>query len=800
MGLASRFDQLQMKLPRQILKVVVRLVFLCLLSVAIGFTVNAFLDLKKVQNDIRYRIPENTIWAAAQGEIELSRTLSRLAPIAFGAKPDGDKGLMRQFDLLWSRALIFKTGSLAKSLEKVPAQRAVFERYYAALEEADKLIRAAVEGDAFAGKRILEILTPHRDGLRSLTMESLNADRHEREKLSADHDLLQAQLQRFGSATIALLMLLLIFLILAERRSRHLLEDANQSRASLLQARELSEAQAERMKLLARKATAASGAKSEFLAMMSHDIRTPLNAIIGLSELLLKQGSSGEENRMIGTILRASEGLLTLINDILDLTRLEAGKLPLKPSAFSLSKLADEVREVAEVLADANGNRVVVKIDRALPDRLIGDRDRIRQVLLNLVGNANKFTHNGDVDLSLYMLGEDETKYSVRFAVSDTGCGISSEMQDRLFQPFEKGEDADEFRGGSTGLGLAISERLVQLMGGKIQFASAPGNGTVFSFDLDLEADCEVAIPAKLSKLEKSESFDIEGKRVLIADDTPANLMVACKMFETFGALIETAENGEVAIALGQESHFDLVVLDVQMPGKDGIEALKALKGASVNSDAVYVALTAQSFARDRERLLKAGFDHYLGKPVRLADIKDLLQAIEETRKALAVSGFTNDEASEHAELLPSLQDQSEKEQMAGLDIAFLKGLREDLDYPTLINLVNQVHNEMENALPALELGMKAGDGEQVRKVAHKIAGLLDQFGISTAAKTAREIENDPSAEQGREAMESLVSLSREGLAGLRDFINSQQPPSETAHPQDAEDNRNDSMLGKRVA
>ena len=794
MGLAGWFDRIQMTGVGNTIRVAVRLCFLAVFALAIGFTVNAWRDLKDVQDRIRYRIPENTIWAATQSEIELSRMLSELAPLAYGAKSVDGRKLALQFDLMWSRAMIYNKGTLAEAIRQDREQSKIYAAYFAALEASDDILDEVVAGKADAAARMLAILSPHRDKLRSLTLESLNTDRIERETLSADNDLLQTQLSRFGAASIVLLILLLVYLIHSERRARHLLEDANQSRSSLLREREHSEAQAERMKLLARKATTASGAKSEFLAMMSHDIRTPLNAIIGLSELLLKQKEQGEESRMLGTILRASEGLLTLINDILDLTRLEAGKLPLKLGAFSLATLAQDVAEVAAVLAKENGNRMQVIIDPSLPETMVGDSDRIRQVLLNLVGNANKFTTNGDVDLSMEAAGPVGETCTVRFAVSDNGSGISAKMQEKLFQPFEKGENAQNVRAGSTGLGLAISERLVQLMGGSIRFESAQGNGSVFSFDLVLE-NAGVSQPVAADHcVAISSSVDFSGKEVLIADDVPANLMVARKMFETFGARISVAESGQGAISLGRAKRFDLVVLDVQMPGTDGVAAMQALRSEGPCRDAVFIALTAQSFARDRKRLLNAGFDHYLGKPVRLAEIAELLAEISNTR---LVSGLVDDSSETPAleldvEEISPANPEGDAQADAGsyLDIDFLSELIEDLDHDTLIALINQVHNEMDTSLPVLKQGVIAGQDEDVRKTAHKIAGLLDQFGMSAAAQSARNIEHSPAPASNGQEVELLMTLSRIGLNALRDHVDSKMGMKENTESADSENSR----------
>lgn len=761
-----------------IFNVLLRVAFLAAFALAIGFTSKTWFELGDVQERMRYRVSENTIWAATQSEMELSRMLSLLAPQAFGGQPVAGPLLARQFDRMWNRAMVYNGGALAEAIRNNETQYRIYKAYFAALEASDDMLEAVVKGDAKTAASMFETLAPHAETLRSLTLESLNVDRREREALSADNDLLQNQLSQFGAASIVLLVMLLVFLIRAERRSRHLLEDANQSRSSLMLEREHSQAQAQRMKMLARKATAASGAKSEFLAMMSHDIRTPLNAIIGLSELLLKDREPGEESRMIGTILRASEGLLTLINDILDLTRLEAGKLPLKLDAFSPRILAQDVLEVASVLAEKNGNQMLVTIDPAVPASLLGDSDRIRQVLLNLVGNANKFTTHGKVELRMDCTSpvedRDAASCKLRFLVSDTGSGISGEMQEKLFQPFEKGENARHVRGGSTGLGLAISERIVKLMGGHIGFSSEEGKGSVFSFELELDLIGSMKEVMQKKQTDKAAIADLSGRKILIADDVPANLMVARKMFETFGADISTAAGGEEAINLGRQEWFDLVVLDVQMPGTDGVAAMQALRREGVNPGAVYIALTAQSFARDRKRLLDVGFDHYLGKPVRLAEIAGLLENVHHG------SQETDRVQQAQSAPLPMAEERDGPENAAGneairqpapLNIPFIEDLLEDMDYQTFNTLISQVHNEMDNVLPELEHGIELGEDEAVRKAAHKIAGLLDQFGVSAAAHSARTIELSPAPASAGDEVETLIALSRHGLNALREMI-----------------------------
>ncbi len=738
---------------------VVRFGLVCVIAVLLGFSANAYLALTDVQNRIRYRIPENTIWAHAQGEIELSRLIAAISPIAHGSSDFDSSAIMLQLDIVWSRVNLFTKGTLAESLAAMPGQRATLDAYIAALETADSHVKAAATGNRAAALEILTVLTPHVDSLRRLTMASLTADRSEREKLSADYDLLQEQLSQFGSAAAVLLILLLGFLIHAERRSTQLLADANATRASLDEARRRSEAQAINMERLARRATAASGAKSEFLAMMSHDIRTPLNAIIGLSELLLDGATDDvETKRMHATILRASEGLLALINDILDLTRLEAGKLELNPVAFSPAVLAEEVREVTAVLARQQNNQMLVHIDENLPGVVVGDSERIRQILLNLTGNANKFTTNGIVALGVKVVGQRDGAVSIRFSVRDSGKGISAELRARLFKPFEQGEDARDVRGGSTGLGLAISERLAHLMGSSIKVESEPDKGSAFSFEVDLATTSVTLAPQAIGG---SNIRRLDGVRVLVVDDTKANLMVARKMFENLGAKVVTADSGQAAIRIGLSRPFDLIVLDIQMPDTDGITVMHALRDGGVDAATRFIALTAQSFPRDRERLLHSGFDAYVSKPVRLAELSEIASGLVGSLR----HGAPQDRTGDNTDVASASVRNAEA---AAINPGLIDDLTRDVGPEAMTVLVNQVQIEAEEAFLQLSAIASGNDAEGLRKIAHKLAGMLDQFGMSVAAAEARLLEHGSAPEASPQAVEALIEASRTGLAGLR--------------------------------
>ncbi|MFP1633369.1 ATP-binding protein [Zhengella sp. ZM62] len=738
---------------------VARYLVLGCLALLLASTANAYLALNDVQQRITYRIPENTIWAAAQSEVELARTLAKLAPRAAGLKPVDPLPLNVQFDLLMSRASLYESGVLAQALREDAVLSEAFNAFAADLEAADRLLPAASAGDADAAARMRDLLAPHRATLRKLAMTSLKSDRAERQELAKNHELLQQQLSRFGTAAAILLALMLGYLIHGERRARLLLVSANLARENLEEARERSEKQAEQMRLLARKATTASQAKSDFLAMMSHDIRTPLNAIIGLSDVMEREETDLGKRKQIATVLKASEGLLALINDILDLSRLEAGKLRLEPVAFSPAELVREVMEVTAVLAARNRNRMSVSINPDMPETMIGDRGRIRQVLMNLVGNANKFTRNGDVVIVLDCAGHRNGNGLVRFAVSDNGEGISETLRTRLFQPFEQGENSRNAHEGSSGLGLAISDRLVRLMGGRIVVDSTPGEGAVFAFDIELAVG-ETAEAGGIPNPGEPR-LDLRGKQVLVVDDTAASLLVAQTMFTRFGAQVETAGSGEEAVELARVNAYDLVVLDVQMPGMDGPSAMKAMKREGASGSAMFAALTAQSFPRDRERLLRAGFDAYVSKPVRMRDIESALaplfdgeaQAVVQNGPAPHAAPFSDEDA---------------------LDAVFLQTMREDVGEMTMQVLVNQIETEIEASLCQLEDASTRADGAAARKAAHKLAGLLGQFAIRNAAGLARALETETGDIPDSGAVARVAVAARAGVRALRAHLDRQ--------------------------
>ena len=362
---------------------------------------------------------------------------------------------------------------------------------------------------------------------------------------------------------------------------------------------------------------AALAARKAFLATMSHEIRTPMNGVLGMAELLDDSRLSADQRRMVGVIRSSGHGLLQILNDILDLSKLEAGRMVREAVPYRPGPLVEDVVELLRHGDLSAGVTLSAQLDLPEDAVLVGDPARLRQVLLNLVGNAVKFTRQGRIDVQVRWSGG-----RLACAVVDTGPGIAADVQTRLFEPFEQADASTGRRHGGTGLGLAISRRLVTLMGGELGLDSTLGEGSTFHFTVDAPAhtgDCLPVAPALPSDEEIRAAA-----RVLLVDDNPVNLTVARAMLDRFGCNVTAARSGDEALALWEDGSFDLVFMDVQMPGMDGLEATRQLRaqGATVP----VLALTAGVTQEERGLCRTAGMDAIVAKPITLDGMRDALQ------------------------------------------------------------------------------------------------------------------------------------------------------------------------------
>jgi PAS domain S-box-containing protein len=512
-----------------------------------------------------------------------------------------------------------------------------------------------------------------------------------------------------------------------------------------------------------REAEANAMAKENFLANMSHEIRTPMNGVLGMAGLLAKTPLDAQQRQYLDTILASGRNLLAVLNDVLDMAKISAGKLELEQIAFDLGK---SVRTAAQTLAYRAAEKgLAFDIQPlVLPEPVVvSDPYRLNQVLLNLLSNAIKFTEHGSVTLGADVLTDTPEAVTICFWVRDTGIGIPVEKQQQIFENFTQAYTDTTRRFGGTGLGLAISRSLVEQLGGKLELSSIPKQGSWFTFTLTLPkaADQQVAPTPPLPDYQR-----LQGARVLLAEDSAVNRQLTTLILKNWGIAVDSAVNGPNALALFQARVYDAVLMDIQMPGMSGLEVTEAIRQSTdpARASIPIIALTANAFRADRERYLQAGMNDCLTKPFEETDLYQKLVAqlfpVTNHLPAAVPTTAAAPSAAESTEVAASLFDLSQLERNAHGNQEFMR------------RMIEVFLAEVPVAANDLQTAAAAKDWLALTTLAHKLKSTLKLFHITAAFEHLLALEDPTTAPEARQvAAQSLGSLLKRVCASLQQTV-----------------------------
>lgn len=663
------------------------------------------------QENLTQSLREDTAWVVYKLDRDAVQLLNHLLAVTRGPlTPAAHDELNLRFELLYSRITLLNEGEVSTLLQEIDTARELLSQIQQQLDVLDSMFEPFERLDLLPVVGLedeLQILTRLTERLVIVINGYLaESATEERAQLSLLYKLLM---------TLIVGMSLAAFLVIA-----FLVREMRESAAI----RRKQEQLGLQLEVTAKQAQAANQAKSDFLAMVSHEIRTPLNGVIGMSELLRESVSPAQVEDYAHTIHDSANQLLAMINEILDFSKIEAGHLTLEITPTALKPLIDSVIVLFAPRAKMKGLALTINIDVLVPAWVLVDAGRLRQILLNLIANAIKFTDHGEVSVRV-----SSTVDQLLFEISDTGCGLSEQQQQRLFEPFQQADESVARRFGGTGLGLAICKRLSEAMQGRLGVKSQLGQGSTFWCELPLVA----ADPVSMS-LPLAPKRDFADTKLLLVEDNAVNRKVAVGLLSRLGCDVVCAENGDDALTMAQTLRVHLIFMDIQLPDMDGLTVTQRLReqGGWLASVPI-VAMTAGGAEDDRQRCLAAGMNDYITKPLSLSALSNVL----------ALQLFTTPDA---APLQPLSVTQTLTGEQPLLNTDTLIMLKTTLGESSLIQLIMLYRRQVSDYFAQLSSCLAATPltPEQEKKIvrlAHQLRGESVSVGADQLAELAKQLE-----------------------------------------------------------
>lgn len=689
---------------------------------------------------LRHEGLENVTWAIYQldrqsreVEMALEQVESRPTHGVSGTRGELSSWtrLMERFDILYGRIKLLQQGQYRQYLASQPELLEALWHLDARLEDIDVLLQPLYQ----------EALAPLPAQRRQLS-QLISAMRDDAERLLLDHnEALASVREQTRQGMLRVYVLLFVLMILIMLAGTYLVMALWREARSRARHGERLQRQSQELQRAVQQAEAASQSKSEFMAIMSHEVRTPLNGVVGMLDVLEDEPCQEKREQHFATLRESTASLRAVINDVLDYSKIEAGRLDLEHSPFPLTRMVSRLAEGYQSRQTSDVS-LIVQLGDDLPPVVIGDATRLRQVLMNLMDNAFKFTQVGSITLSV----QSRKPATIFFEVRDTGVGIDKQVQAALFEPFTQVDTSLSRRHEGTGLGLAICYRLVEAMGGHLELNSMPDLGSVFHFCLPLSAAEGVS-----ERLLDDPSEALASRHLLVVEDNPINRDLVAALLKRLGQTFDLAEDGEQGLAAMKCKDYDLVLMDMQMPCMDGVETTRRFRAEEGEGHLPIVAMTANVMPEHRQACREAGMDDILSKPFTRHELANVLRAYPLRRHQAASHVVQLDHAPEQvadADAARPAEDRSCVGVGGGLDADTVTELEQSLEHETLKTLLAAFFSRLDGRVEVLREAVDGSDRERIKREAHSLKGAAASMGCrQLAAEAARLEQLAPNAE-----------------------------------------------------